>query len=62
MQTHVTLEMDGDIATLTFAWTPEQPGTYTASFMLIASGQEYGPISEDVDVSHVVYLPMIMKN
>jgi hypothetical protein len=52
----------GHGATLTFAWTPEQPGTYTASFMLIASGQEYGPISEDVDVSHVVYLPMIMKN
>ncbi len=33
----------GASATLSFLWTPERSGHYTASFMISAGGQEYGP-------------------
>jgi len=52
----------GGSATLTAAWAPEQPGSYTASFMLTAGGQEYGPLSQTFDVAQRIYLPLVMRN
>jgi len=52
----------GGSATLTFAWIPEDLGYYTASFMLVAGGQEYGPLSRDLEVGHVVYLPLVVRD
>lgn len=47
--------------TLSFTWTADEPGSYTASFVATAGGQEYGPRSEPFTVSHGVYLPMVLR-
>lgn len=51
----------GASATLSFLWTPERSGHYTASFMLSAGGQEYGPLSKSFDVRHRTYLPVVLR-
>jgi hypothetical protein len=52
----------GGSATLPFAWTAQEPGSYTASFAVAAGGQEYGPVSESFEVIHGVYLPLVLRN
>ena len=49
-------------ATLSFQWTADGSGPHTASFMLAAGGQEYGPLSQDFDVGYHIYLPLILRN
>jgi hypothetical protein len=52
----------GGSETFSFAWTAEQPGSYTASFVLVVGGQEYGPVSEGFEVIHGLYLPLVLRN
>jgi hypothetical protein len=52
----------GGSATLTFHWTPAAAGTYKASFVVAAGGQEYGPLAQGFDVAHQVYLPLVLRN
>jgi hypothetical protein len=51
----------GGSTTLSFTWTPDQVGDYTASFVLSAGGQEYGPFSQRVEVGYRVYLPLAIR-
>jgi len=51
----------GSSGTLTFTWTPESAGTYVASAVVAAGGQEYGPLSRTVDVGHRIFLPLILR-
>ena len=48
-------------ATFNFAWTPQTSGTYVASAVVAAGGEEYGPKSESVNVGYRVYLPLALK-
>ncbi len=52
----------GGSTTLSFQWTPAEPGAYAASFMLAAGGQEYGPLSQRFKVGYRVYLPLVLRN
>ena len=52
----------GGSATPTFSWTPDSPGTYVASVVVAAGGQEYGPASQSFDVAYTVYLPLVLRS
>ena len=52
----------GGSTTLSFQWTPDEPGAYAASFLLAAGGQEYGPLSQSFKVGYQVYLPLVLRN
>lgn len=51
----------GSQATLTFTWAPLYPGAYTASFMLTAGGEEYGPLTQSFNTGYHVYLPLTLR-
>jgi hypothetical protein len=45
----------------TFSWTPDQPGDYVASAIIMAGGQEYGPVSKPFVIGYPIYLPLVSK-
>ncbi|MFN2227124.1 MAG: kelch repeat-containing protein [Anaerolineae bacterium] len=52
----------GASGTLTFAWTPPAIGTYSASAVIVAGGQEYGPLSGSFEVRYQrLYLPLVVR-
>jgi hypothetical protein len=51
----------GQSADLTFTWSPDQPGAYTALFTLIANGQAYGPVRYNFGTGYQVYLPLALR-
>ena len=62
LPSQATAVAGGGSATLSFQWTPDEPGNYTASLLLTAGGQEYGPLSQSFEVGYRVYLPLILRN
>ena len=48
-------------ATLPFPWTPNRSGTYIASAVVVAGGQEYGPVSESFTVGYRIFLPLALS-
>jgi len=49
-------------ATLTFTWTADRLGPFTASTVVMAGGEEYGPVSENVSGGVRVFLPIVLRN
>jgi len=49
-------------ATLTFTWTADRLGPFTASTVVMAGGEEYGPVSENVGGGSRVFLPIVLRN
>jgi hypothetical protein len=52
----------GSLGTLSFAWTADRAGPFVASAVVMAGGQEYGPISQAVAGPFRVFLPVVLKN
>ncbi len=48
-------------ATMSFSWTPPRSGTYVASAVVMAGGQEYGPVAETFTAGYKAYLPVVLK-
>ncbi len=49
-------------ATLTFTWTADRLGPFTASTVILAGGEEYGPVSQNIGGGKRIFLPVVLKN
>jgi len=48
-------------ATLTFTWTADRLGPFTASTVVMAGGEEYGPVSKNISGGVRVFLPIVLR-
>ncbi|MBN1920074.1 MAG: hypothetical protein JW892_02420, partial [Anaerolineae bacterium] len=49
--------------TFTFTWTPTLAGDYTASTVVSAGSEEYGPLTKAFEVrGYNIFLPLVLKN
>ena len=52
----------GSSGTLTFNWTADRLGPFTASTVVMAGGEEYGPVSKNISGGVRVFLPVVLRN
>jgi len=51
----------GSSGTLTFTWTADRLGPFTASTVVMAGGEEYGPVSKNIGGGVRVFLPIVLR-